>query len=323
MGNSSMSVKQFWKGRKSTHHSKPQYWHQAINCISINEWKRTSRKSIGILGYACDEGVKRNQGRVGAIDGPNAIRSKMGSLAFHLENKELFDFGNVYCNDDDLENCQTEFASKVEKLLSNNIFPIGIGGGHDIAFAHFSGIWNSVKSTTNRKIGIINFDAHLDLRPLLGRANSGTPFNQVFSKMKTENETVKYFAIGIQKLSNPPELFEIANENNVDIAFLDECHFNENNLNSLKDRIVRFSEQVDYIYVTIDLDGFSSAYVQGVSAPSPFGFTPEFVIEVLRNIFETQKVISCDLAEMNPVYDQDQLTAKLASNLIGRMAEWV
>ncbi|HCD99044.1 MAG TPA: formimidoylglutamase, partial [Flavobacteriaceae bacterium] len=47
------------------------------------------------------------------------------------------------------------------------------------------------------------------------------------------------------------------------------------------------------------------AYAPGVSAPSPMGFSPFFVVEMLRFLFETNKVISCDIAELNPLFDRD------------------
>ena len=64
------------------------------------------------------------------------------------------------------------------------------------------------------------------------------------------------------------------------------------------------------------LDGFSSAYAPGVSAPSPLGFTPNFMYKMLQFLFDTKKVISCDIAELNPTLDTDNLTANLAAKLL-------
>ena len=62
--------------------------------------------------------------------------------------------------------------------------------------------------------------------------------------------------------------------------------------------------------------GFSSAYAPGVSAPSPLGFTPNFMYKMLQFLFDTKKVISCDIAELNPTLDTDNLTANLAAKLL-------
>ena len=82
-------------------------------------------------------------------------------------------------------------------------------------------------------------------------------------------------------------------------------------------------DEVDCIYLTIDLDGFSSAYCPGVSAPSPIGFQPKFALELINHIFNSRKVISCDIAEMNPVYDKNQITALLAADLIKTVCKCV
>src|SRR5678816_2850498 len=50
---------------------------------------------IVILGCPQDEGVRRNNGRVGAADGPNAIREQFYKLTPFNIKKKLFDIGDV------------------------------------------------------------------------------------------------------------------------------------------------------------------------------------------------------------------------------------
>ncbi len=46
------------------------------------------------------------------------------------------------------------------------MYPIVLGGGHEIAFGHYCGIKDYNASIDRKdKLGIINFDAHFDLRP--------------------------------------------------------------------------------------------------------------------------------------------------------------
>ena len=84
----------------------------------------------------------------------------------------------------------------------------------------------------------------------------------------------------------------------------------------VKNQLNTFIQQHDYLYITIDLDGFSSAYAPGVSAPSPLGFSPSFIFKILKHLFQTQKIVALDLAELNPKYDQDGVTARLAAHLL-------
>lgn len=38
---------------------------------------------IALLGFACDEGVRRNKGRTGAADGPATLRRALANMASH------------------------------------------------------------------------------------------------------------------------------------------------------------------------------------------------------------------------------------------------
>ena len=304
--------KALYSGRKSKLNN--QYWHQEILVSHIEDLKSNNPTDIGIVGYVCDEGVKRNQGRIGAQKGPKSVRNKLGKLPIHYKNKKIVDFGDIICLDHYLEDCQKALSKTVSTLISNKTLPIAIGGGHDIAYANFNGIKEAIKNVSNNKIGIINFDAHFDLRAVETQPNSGTPFNQIL----TENNDVAYFAIGIQQQSNPKELFEIAAQKRVSYISNFDC---ETFSKDLKSNLNAFIKEVDYLYITIDMDGFSSAYAPGVSAPSSLGFTPGFVYKVLGFLFQSKKVISCDIAELNPDFDMDDSTARLAARLVDYMVQ--
>jgi len=303
-----------WKGRKSDSQF---YLHEKIVCIDLNNGFEGEinfdKKTFAFLGYACDEGVRRNLGRIGAIEGPDSIRTALSKLANHLEKEtQLIDIGNVVCEREDMETCQAEIAEIVKKLLDKKIFPVLLGGGHDIVYGHYQGIRNYLSNKNKGAIGIINFDAHFDLRTLTDRGNSGTAFYQIATESKESD--FHYLCLGIQQQSNIRTLFETARKYGV--AYLTSEEFTTQNMDHVKTSLHSFIEKVDHIYVTIDLDGFSSAIAPGVSAPSPFGFSADIVLQTLRLICQSGKLISVDLAELNPVFDADNSTARLAAGLV-------
>lgn len=308
--------KSHWEGRKSNLNIEHQYWHQEIQCFDVDKDNNLAEIDIAILAYECDEGVRRNRGRIGSCLGPNSIRERLAKLPLHFDNIRIADVGNIVCIDDDMEAAQLLFAKHISNLIQQNILPIGIGGGHDMAYGHFLGIKDALRLKSNQKIGIINFDAHFDLRPVEDKANSGTPFNQILNTPLENGNAVDYFAIGIQQQSNTKELFNIAQNTPINYAINYDCESSKVELEALKQRLLPFIEKSDYLYVTIDLDGFSSAYAPGVSAPSPLGFTPYFVFKMLSFLFGTEKIIAFDIAELNPSLDRDKLTANLAAKII-------
>ncbi|MEO0895182.1 MAG: formimidoylglutamase [Bacteroidota bacterium] len=306
-----------WQGRSTKPEKGPQYWYQQVKCLQ-EENVEFPAADIALLGYACEEGVRRNQGRVGAAAGPLVLRNRLGKLAWHMGQKRLLDMGDIVCKGEDLEATQELLANTVAFLLKKGVFPIVIGGGHDIAYGHAMGIHKAAKDFS---IGIINFDAHFDLRPTTDLGTSGTPFYQLFHEGKIPSEQLGYFAIGIQENANPKELFDIANQIEGQYIFAEECH--ASNIPLIEQNLLSFIRSHEAIYLTIDLDGFSSAFAPGVSAPGPMGLTPHFVLPLLKTILGTGKVVSCDLAEFNPTYDIDSHTARLAAYLIESIARWI
>jgi formiminoglutamase len=297
-----------WKGRKTL---QKDYIYQRIHCCELSELKDSDCKSVGILGYGVDEGVKRNQGRIGAAVGPAAFRTSFGTLADHFDKEvSLYDLGDIQCVNSDLENAQKSLSDAVYKMITKAVKPLLIGGGHDIAYGHFKGIQ---KACPDQKIGIVNFDAHLDLRPFDKGAHSGSPFNQIAS----ESDDFHYLCIGYREHSNPPSLMDRARE--LGVQLIARKHSTLQHLDQVFKTIDSFSSSVDLLYITIDLDGFADCYAPGVSAPSPLGFEVDFAMRCIDHLFDSKKVISVDLAELNPSYDIDSRTSKLAAGISYRI----
>lgn len=297
-----------WSGRASDQRL---YLHEKVVFSKLQALENKPQQFV-VLGYVCDEGVRLNQGRIGAKKGPEVIRAALAKMPNHLsEKQQLVDVGDIEYTTGNLKEVQKLLSESVTLLLEKKALPILIGGGHDIAYGHYNGIKNYLNSRNKKStIGIINFDAHFDLRENSKGSNSGTPFYQIAS----ENDSFEYLCLGIRKDANDSVLFKTAAELGVTYVLKDT--FRIAFAKEIITWIKAFIAKVDYVYVTIDLDGFSSAYAPGVSAASPMGFAPDIVLECLDTILGSGKLISLDIAEMNPNYDVDGLTAKLAASLL-------
>ncbi|MEM9929698.1 MAG: formimidoylglutamase, partial [Bacteroidota bacterium] len=238
--------------------------------------------------------------------GPAALRQRMGRLAWHHADLRVTDYGDIHCPGQDMEAAQEQLALMVAGALAAGQLPIVLGGGHDLAYGHYCGVR---KASPGKKVGIINFDAHFDLRPVTSQPNSGTPFNQIL-----QEDLVDYLVLGIQQPANTKELFDIAAANGVEFMLAQHCRTYQ--LPTIIQSLQRLLDRNDHVYVSIDLDGFSSAYAPGVSAPSPLGYSPAFVLAVLDYLLTSGKVISVDVAELNPGLDMDGHTARLGAGLI-------
>lgn len=259
-------------------------------------------KEYGIcfVGYDTDDGIKRNQGRIGAEKGSNAIRKAIQSFLI-VENLKIYDYQNL--KNKVLEEAQKEYSLKISNVIKKGIFPIGLGGGHDIAFASYSGIR---KAYPDKKIGIVNFDTHLDMRPYDNGATSGTSFKQILDGDKN----VKYSIVGFKKQGNTKRLIDTAK--NYNVLILDE----EDDEKFINDELKKYLADADILYVTFCMDVFNASDAPGVSAPTIMGLDPKKGKRILREIMDTGKVVCIDFAEVNPEYDIDSRTAKLAGSLI-------
>lgn len=305
-----------WQGRKT---GQTAYLHEKVICTPTSDLLKARGRAYALLGYACDEGVRRNSGRVGASSGPFEIRSRLAKMANHLQHStQLYDVGDISCEKHDLEGSQQELSNAVSGILTHDTFPILLGGGHEIAFGHALGIWKYLQEQGEAtSLGIINLDAHFDLRTFEGRSTSGTPFYQVAQKFKEAGIPFHYCCLGIQPLSNSPSLYDTARK--LGVRYIENTDFHLNKIDQVIETLTAFSRQVDHLYLTLDMDGFSAAFAPGVSAPSPLGFEPQAAMEVIRFIAQTGKLTSLDIAELNPKYDIDGRTAQLAAQVIAQI----
>lgn len=265
---------------------------------------------FALIGFASDEGVKRNQGRVGASQAPDVIRSQMASLPVH-DILSLTDLGNIVCQEDDLEGAQQALGLTIQKALGQRMLPIVLGGGHAIAYGSFQGIFHHYLATEpNKTVGIINFDAHFDLREA-DKPTSGTPFlNAAFLSQKN-NKPFHYLCLGVSEHSNTKVLFDTAD--NLGVSYVMDEAFNTEAVETLLATIDEFINKVDYLYVTIDIDAFPAYLAPGVSAPAARGIDLTRFETVFKHILASKKVKLFDIAECNPEYDIDNRTAKLAA----------
>ncbi|MCE4956039.1 formimidoylglutamase [Macrococcoides caseolyticum] len=259
-----------------------------------------------ILGYAIDEGVRLNKGRIGAKQGPETIRRAFANLP-NLSDRQFIDYGNYYCEDESLLDVQKQFGDKVADILHKHKMTFLIGGGHDIAYAQYLGMR---KLYTHDSIGVINIDAHFDTR-YEEYPTSGTSFSYILE----DGHNNGYLVLGVQRAGNTKALFEYAEQKNIDYILADDL---QGNMNSVIEKIDSFIEQYDHILLTLCMDVIDSAYAPGVSAPAVFGLTPFQVNTVLQTVMKSEKVNNFSIAEMNPKYDIDQRTAKLIAQIMHR-----
>ena len=302
-----------WQGRVDAEEGEGgRRWHQLVRPLSA------ASQGVVLVGFACDAGVARNQGRVGAREGPRALRAMLANLPAHGL-RELSDAGDVACDGDALEAAQAELSGVLDGLLERGLFPIVLGGGHEVAFGSFGGLARHLaRQQPAPRIGVLNLDAHLDLR-LGARASSGTPFRQIAEDCAARGWPFHYGCLGVSDFANTPALFERARR--LGATWLRDEDMGETRLPRTLAWLDRFLAGVDHVYLTICLDVLPAAVAPGVSAPAAGGVPLAVVEAVIDRVAASAKLRLADVAELNPRLDIDGHTARVAARLVGRLAQ--
>jgi formiminoglutamase len=257
-----------------------------------------------ILGFPSDEGVRRNGGRVGAAEGPDAIRRALYHMTPDAREDRFedligrsIDLGDLQASGE-VEQDQRDLGEVLAPHLERGAFVIVLGGGHETSYGHFLGYVGARQS-----VEILNWDAHADVRELTqGQAHSGSPFRQAIED--ASRACRRYRVAGLQPHSVARAHLELVSGQG-QVLWANELS----------------PETVDEQYrqleapamVSFDLDAVHQAEAPGVSAPNPNGLRSELWLQAAYAAGRAPVVTSADVVELNPRLDRDGETARLAA----------
>ncbi|WP_435103571.1 formimidoylglutamase [Arhodomonas sp. AD133] len=297
-----------WQGRTDPEPDSER-WHQRIRAVD-----EAAGPGAALIGFTSDAGVRRNHGRTGAVGGPSAIRRALAGLAWH-RNGPAFDAGDVRCEDDALENAQSRLGGRVTGLLDAGHRPIVMGGGHEVAYGSWQGIARHLEAGTQPpRVGIVNLDAHFDLRDPAHVRSSGTPFAQIAEDCLARGWPFHYACLGVSRASNTRALFQRADT--LGVLVREDREITAAGLAKVDDALTAFIDACERVYLTIDLDVLPAAEAPGVSAPAARGVSLALLEPLIERVRDSGKLLLADIAELNPDYDIDNRTARVAARLV-------
>lgn len=179
-----------------------------------------------------------------------------------------------------------------------------------MAYGTGAGVFSALPPSS--RIGIINIDAHLDLRVAASR-NSGTSFADLLSRGVAEGREVHYLCVGVAESANTAALFNRAKSYGA--SWMSDDDVRRSPRDSIS-ALTSFVDRCDTIYLSIDMDALPSYEAPGVSAPASLGIPFESVLSIARHLGQSPKLCAVDIAELNPRFDSDSRTARLAARLI-------
>lgn len=259
-----------------------------------------------IIGCPQDEGVRRNNGRVGAAAAPDKIRQVLYQCASppDLTAAVIVDLGNIKIADT-LEETHDIHAKVVAKILADNKRLIVIGGGNDISYPDCLGL-----SRVCENILALNIDSHFDVRENKVR-NSGTPYRQLLEEQIIQPEN--FFELAVQPFANSELYWNYLESKGVSIHTLEQLRKEgiENTVRSILDE-----NKSEAIFWGFDMDSVCSTDAPGVSASYPTGLSAEEILSIAAIAGQDSRSKIIEISEVNPKYDIENKTARLAAQIV-------
>lgn len=255
-----------------------------------------------VLGLPQDEGVRRNKGRLGAKDAPDAIRACLYKMVTK-DDLRLFDLGNTLIQET-LEATHELHREIVRQVLRDGKRLVILGGGNDTSYPDCS----ALAMETKGDILAFNIDAHFDVRADEIR-NSGTPYRQLLEEGHIQPD--KFFEIAYQPFANSQIYIDYLAENQIWAYDLSQVRSV-----GIRMLLMRLLQRGDAIFWGLDMDVVRAADAPGVSAINPTGLTGDEFCEVARVAALDPRSRIFEITEVNPTYDIDGRTCRLAAAAI-------
>lgn len=273
---------------------------------------------IGILGIPFDGAITAGGGREGAGTGPDFIRRQIErygttfdiDYGIDFSDLKITDFGDIEIASGDTKETHLRVSSVAEYLLKNGLTLVVFGGGHDLSYATVKSI-----SDVYKKIGGVNIDAHLDVRELKDGdiITSGTPFRRLIEERILS--AGNFYEIGAHGVCNSYNHLEYLRDINAEVMTLNQ--FRNHSWMILKFVFKKITSGVDAIFASLDIDAVAQAFAPGSSAPSPEGFNPEEIKQIVFEAGRNPKLKLFEIMEYNPFYDsKDYQTARLIVDIL-------
>lgn len=270
------------------------------------------RAAAVLVGFPSDEGVRRNGGRPGASEGPERMRRRLYGLTpdprpesrMSRLLRRTVDAGDVRVTSD-VEADQERLGRVAGRFLSEGAFVVILGGGHETAYGHFLGHLQA-----GLEPEIVNWDAHPDVRPLRGgRAHSGSPFRQALDH--PSGACRGYSVAGLLPHAVSAAHLRFLRERGCPVLWRDEVD------GTTPPEL--FGGLSDPALASFDLDAVDQAWAPGVSAPAAGGLNPRVWLAAAEAAGRTSAVRSADVVELNPRFDPDGRTSRLAAVTVWRI----
>ncbi|SFG71791.1 formiminoglutamase [Halopelagius inordinatus] len=243
--------------------------------------------------------------RRGAAEGPDALRDALaGVKTHHFETDavdSVADLGDIDLPAGSVAEVQEAVREVTESVHALDALPVFLGGDNSLT------VPNVAPLLDDSSVGVLNVDAHLDVREVRDGPTSGTPYRQLH-----EAGLDSYACLGARHFETSTTYHDYVRDRGGTVVTAEEV---AENLPKAVDRALSGFDDVDRIYCSVDIDVLDAVY-GGSSAPTPGGLLPRELFRLVRLLADDERIAGFELVECAPPLDTDGRTVDAAARTV-------
>lgn len=285
-------------------------WPRASHWLSGELLAPKNDVSLAVLGVPMN-----SSSSLGRCDlAPQAIRNALARYSLFDEDSAVDlgqltvrEFGDVPLSEEYWDTNFSRTVGAIQRARAGADCVILLGGDNGITRAgvHALGI-------PLERCGILTFDAHHDLRDLNRGLTNGNPIRALLRDGVLGSQIVQ---IGIQPFANSAAYARIAHEAGISVATADDVY--AEGIQTLVTRALAYlSDNVDAIYIDLDVDVLDRAFAPACPGSRPGGLQPWMMRQAARLCGRHEHVRMMDIVEVDPTKDIADTTCLAAASFL-------
>lgn len=280
----------------------------------IRPWDGVEPLAAGLVGLPLS---KPSISHSGASTTPAAVRAAFASFTTYsleygldLQTLPVRDLGDIAMHATDIAECHRRIEDSLRALYQGceqTFVPILIGGDHSITCPSVKAF---VDRTPGKKVGILHFDAHHDVRNFeAGGVTNGTPFRGLLEAGVVEGRNI--VQIGIRGFMNSKPYHEYVLAHGVTVYTARDVR-RRGMETVLAEALAIALDGAEVLYVSFDVDAIDQAHAPGCPAIGTGGLDPWDALDALYHLGTRPEVQALDLVCIDPTVDVRNITSRLA-----------